>query len=116
MGGESPSPTLRFPVSLNWHDPRYPLYRSLHHLQSNLANALPQSVLFLNGHTNFVTVLMLRGRRLISGSYDESVRFWELPERGVGLGMSGAAISGQGNSSSPKMYLSYFHQIFRPKG
>ncbi|KAL0575434.1 hypothetical protein V5O48_006550 [Marasmius crinis-equi] len=72
----------------------FPLYKSLHHLQSNLANALPQRIAFLTGHTNFVTVLMLRGRRLVSGSYDESIRFWELPERqevGVGIGAKGMA-------------------------
>lgn len=45
---------------------------------------------------------MLRGRRLISGSYDETIRFWELPERGVGVGMNAAAISASlnGNSAS----------------
>lgn len=48
--------------------------------------------MFLEGHTGHVTTLTLRGRRLISGSYDESIRFWELPERGVGVGMSRAAI------------------------
>ncbi|OJA10850.1 hypothetical protein AZE42_06129 [Rhizopogon vesiculosus] len=31
----------------------YPLYRSLHHRESNFAHALPQSIRFLNGHTNF---------------------------------------------------------------
>lgn len=46
----------------------------------------------MEGHTGHVTTLTLRGRRLISGSYDESIRFWELPERGVGVGMSRAAI------------------------
>ncbi|KAE9394209.1 hypothetical protein BT96DRAFT_998680 [Gymnopus androsaceus JB14] len=54
---------------------------------------LAQSVLFLQGHTGHVTTLTLRGRRLISGSYDESIRFWELPERGVGVGMSRAAMA-----------------------
>ncbi|KAF5356596.1 hypothetical protein D9758_008236 [Tetrapyrgos nigripes] len=80
---------LKYPTN---EDGWYPLYRALHHLHSNLANALPQSILFLHGHTNFVTTLTLRGRRLISGSYDESIRFWELPERGVGVGMSAAAL------------------------
>jgi WD40 repeat protein len=61
--------------------PRYPLYQSLHHLASNLNNALPQSLTFLQGHSGFVTVLLLKGRRLISGSYDETVRFWEVPGR-----------------------------------
>ncbi|KAF9012264.1 WD40 repeat-like protein [Hymenopellis radicata] len=78
--------TATDPVPLKWPEQDegwFPLYKSLHHLHSNLANALPQSILFLNGHSNFVTVLMLRGRRLVSGSYDETIRFWELPERGL---------------------------------
>lgn len=81
---------------------REPLYRSLHHRESNFRNALPQSVRFLNGHTNFCTTLLLRGKscctsssihkgeanivascgttgkRLISGSYDETIRFWDI--------------------------------------
>ncbi|KAG1758393.1 hypothetical protein EDD22DRAFT_784016 [Suillus occidentalis] len=56
----------------------YPLYRSLHHRESNFARALPQSIRFLNGHTNFCTTLLLRGKRLISGSYDETIRFWDI--------------------------------------
>lgn len=55
-----------------------PLYRSLHHRESNFHNALPQSIRFLNGHTNFCTTLLLRGKRLISGSYDETIRFWDI--------------------------------------
>ena len=57
---------------------REPLYRSLHHRESNFANALPQSIRFLSGHTNFCTTLLLRGKRLISGSYDETIRFWDV--------------------------------------
>lgn len=77
---------------------RFPLYRSLHYRESNFANALPQSIRFLNGHTNFCTTLLLRGgyhspqkrrirlipgvmvsgKRLISGSYDETIRFWDI--------------------------------------
>ncbi|KAI0300556.1 hypothetical protein B0F90DRAFT_1723944 [Multifurca ochricompacta] len=55
-----------------------PLYRSLHHRESNFRYALPQSIRFLNGHTNFCTTLLLRGKRLISGSYDETIRFWDI--------------------------------------
>ncbi|OSX61992.1 hypothetical protein POSPLADRAFT_1143435 [Postia placenta MAD-698-R-SB12] len=55
-----------------------PLYKSLHHRESNFRNALPQSVRFLNGHTNYCTTLLLRGKRLISGSYDETIRFWDV--------------------------------------
>lgn len=57
---------------------REPLYRSLHHRESNFRNALPQTIRFLNGHTNFCTTLLLRGKRLISGSYDETIRFWDI--------------------------------------
>ncbi|KAF8885378.1 hypothetical protein CPB84DRAFT_1816828 [Gymnopilus junonius] len=56
----------------------FPLYRSLHHRESNFRHALPQSIRFLNGHTNFCTTLLLRGKRLISGSYDETIRFWDI--------------------------------------
>ncbi|VDB88449.1 unnamed protein product [Peniophora sp. CBMAI 1063] len=55
-----------------------PLYRSLHHREANFLHALPQNIRFLPGHTNFVTTLLLRGKRLISGSYDESIRFWDV--------------------------------------
>ncbi|KAI0635102.1 hypothetical protein C8Q77DRAFT_1217037 [Trametes polyzona] len=55
-----------------------PLYRSLHHRESNFRNALPQTIRFLNGHTNYCTTLLLRGKRLISGSYDETIRFWDI--------------------------------------
>ncbi|KAI0029689.1 hypothetical protein K488DRAFT_80023 [Vararia minispora EC-137] len=55
-----------------------PLYRSLHHRESNFKHGLPQSVRFLTGHTNFCTTLLLRGKRLISGSYDETIRFWDI--------------------------------------
>ncbi|KAH9896800.1 hypothetical protein C8Q73DRAFT_757283 [Cubamyces lactineus] len=55
-----------------------PLYRSLHHRESNFRHALPQSIRFLNGHTNYCTTLLLRGKRLISGSYDETIRFWDI--------------------------------------
>ncbi|EKM53225.1 uncharacterized protein PHACADRAFT_98701 [Phanerochaete carnosa HHB-10118-sp] len=54
------------------------LYRSLHHRESNFKNALPQSIRFMNGHTNYCTTLLLRGKRLISGSYDETIRFWDI--------------------------------------
>ena len=76
---------------------REPLYRSLHHRESNFRHALPQSIRFLNGHTNYCTTLLLRGayisswsftnllisssptgKRLISGSYDETIRFWDI--------------------------------------
>ncbi|KAG6860348.1 hypothetical protein C0995_012417 [Termitomyces sp. Mi166 len=69
-----PSP-LRPPATPEgWH----PLYRALHHRESNFHHALPQTIRFLTGHTNFCTTLLLRGKRLISGSYDETIRFWDV--------------------------------------
>ncbi|KAK0233809.1 hypothetical protein IW262DRAFT_1488083 [Armillaria fumosa] len=108
--------TVNDPVPLKWPDDDagwFPLYRSLHHLHSNLANALPQSILFLNGHSNFVTTLILKGRRLVSGSYDETIRFWELPERGVGVGMNAAAICVSGGSRVDVAGLAQCKKVLR---
>jgi pyrimidine and pyridine-specific 5'-nucleotidase len=55
-----------------------PLYRRLHHREANFRRGLPQSIRFLPGHSNYVTTLLLRGKKLISGSYDETVRFWDV--------------------------------------
>ncbi|KAJ3717350.1 WD40-repeat-containing domain protein [Lentinula raphanica] len=112
---QAPLPPPRGPGDAGW----FPLYKSLHHLQKNLAEGLAQSILFLHGHTNHVTTLTLRGRRLISGSYDESIRFWELPERGVGVGMSRAAIDNDINSSGvdglggAEVFVVGFHDVGR---
>ncbi|KDR79285.1 hypothetical protein GALMADRAFT_223515 [Galerina marginata CBS 339.88] len=69
-----PSPVIPPAKPEGWE----PLYRSLHHRESNFRHALPQSIRFLHGHTNFCTTLLLRGKRLISGSYDETIRFWDI--------------------------------------
>ncbi|THH17932.1 hypothetical protein EW146_g2977 [Bondarzewia mesenterica] len=72
--GDRPIASEAPPTPAGWE----PLYRSLHHRESNFRHALPQSIRFLNGHTNFCTTLLLRGKRLISGSYDETIRFWDI--------------------------------------
>ncbi|KAF8682105.1 hypothetical protein AX14_004391, partial [Amanita brunnescens Koide BX004] len=69
-----PNPVRPPPTPEGWE----PLYRSLHHRESNFHNGLPQSIRFLQGHTTFCTTLLLRGKRLISGSYDETIRFWDV--------------------------------------
>jgi len=60
---------------------------------------------------------MLRGRRLISGSYDESVRFWELPERGIGVGMNAASMNGTGPAGM-HLFLLFIcvYVLTEPKG
>ncbi|RXK40396.1 hypothetical protein M231_02229 [Tremella mesenterica] len=60
-------------------DDREELYRSLWRREKNWNRGLAQNVLFLKGHTNYVTSLRLRGDVLISGSYDETIRVWHLP-------------------------------------
>lgn len=69
---------IGFPVCGVLFDTREPLYRALHHRESNFKNALPQNIRFLTGHTNYCTSLLLKGKRLISGSYDETIRFWNI--------------------------------------
>lgn len=78
------------------------LYKKLHHRESNFRHGLPQEISFLRGHTNFCTTVILKGevffwhpladqltelinccfecigKRLISGSYDETIRFWDI--------------------------------------
>ncbi|KAG8725115.1 hypothetical protein FRC09_008458 [Ceratobasidium sp. 395] len=55
-----------------------PLYRSLHHRERNWETGQVQSIRFLKGHTGFCTTLLLKGNRLISGSYDETIRVWDV--------------------------------------
>ncbi|KAG9077422.1 hypothetical protein FRC06_008918, partial [Ceratobasidium sp. 370] len=54
------------------------LYRSLHHRERNWETGQVQSIRFLKGHTGFCTTLLLKGNRLISGSYDETIRVWDV--------------------------------------
>ncbi|KAJ7267216.1 hypothetical protein C8J57DRAFT_1068147 [Mycena rebaudengoi] len=57
-----------------------PLYRALARREGNLRNGIPQALRFLTpAHTTFTTTLLLRARRLISGSYDGTIRFWDVP-------------------------------------
>ncbi|KAJ7068372.1 hypothetical protein C8F01DRAFT_978639 [Mycena amicta] len=57
----------------------FPMYRALARREGNFNSGTPQALRFLTpSHTNFVTVLMLRARRLISGSYDGTIRFYNV--------------------------------------
>ncbi|KAG8924803.1 hypothetical protein FRC02_010191, partial [Tulasnella sp. 418] len=84
-----PSIWRRLCLQLTWSDPvplRWPedtsewepLYKSLHHREANWATGTAQSLRFLRGHTGFCTTLILKGNRLISGSYDETIRVWDV--------------------------------------
>ncbi len=58
------------------------LVRGLHFRERNWARGLAQSVDFLEGHSGFVTSMKLKGRNtLVTGSYDETIRVWDLAER-----------------------------------
>ncbi|KAJ7779175.1 hypothetical protein B0H16DRAFT_1300302 [Mycena metata] len=58
-----------------------PLYRALARREGNMASGTPQALRFLTpAHTTFTTTLLLRGRKLISGSYDGTIRFWDVPK------------------------------------
>ncbi|KAJ7097593.1 hypothetical protein C8R44DRAFT_367862 [Mycena epipterygia] len=57
-----------------------PLYRALARREGNMHSGTPQALRFLTpAHTTFTTTLLLRARRLISGSYDGTIRFWDVP-------------------------------------
>nr|XP_018264697.1 uncharacterized protein I303_02874 [Kwoniella dejecticola CBS 10117]OBR86855.1 hypothetical protein I303_02874 [Kwoniella dejecticola CBS 10117] len=58
---------------------REELYKSLWKREKNWNSGMAQKVFLLQGHTNYVTSLRLRGDVLISGSYDETIRLWHLP-------------------------------------
>jgi pyrimidine and pyridine-specific 5'-nucleotidase len=65
-----PTPVRAPPEPEGWEA----LYRSLYHREQNWNLGLCQKIRFFKGHTGFVTTLLLRGKRLISGSYDETIR------------------------------------------
>lgn len=71
---DDPVPVVPPPKESDWED----LYKGLYCRERNWAQGLVQRITFLKGHTNFVTSLKLRGRRLVTGSYDETVRVWSL--------------------------------------
>ncbi|KAF7332052.1 WD-REPEATS-REGION domain-containing protein [Mycena kentingensis (nom. inval.)] len=57
----------------------FPMYRALARREGNFYSGTPQALRFLTpAHTNFTTTLLLRARRLISGSYDGTIRFWDV--------------------------------------
>jgi hypothetical protein len=56
------------------------LYRALARREGNLRNGIPRALLFLApSHTTFTTMLLLRVCRLISGSYNGTIHFCDVP-------------------------------------
>ncbi|KIS68429.1 uncharacterized protein UMAG_03518 [Mycosarcoma maydis] len=56
-----------------------PLVKGLFFRERNWAKGLAQTIQRLEGHTGFVTAMKLKGRKtLVSGSYDETIRVWDI--------------------------------------
>lgn len=56
-----------------------PLVRSLYLRERNWSKGISQDLTFMQGHTGFVTAMKLKGRKtLVTGSYDETIRVWDL--------------------------------------
>ncbi|EJT99849.1 hypothetical protein DACRYDRAFT_117488 [Dacryopinax primogenitus] len=90
-----------------------PLYRGLHHRESNWSLGLAQSLRLLPGHTGYVTTLHLRGTRLFSGSYDETVRVWDLTSGEVVKELKVKAVSCLESLAEEEVFAVGFHDVGR---
>ncbi|PWN36181.1 uncharacterized protein FA14DRAFT_161015 [Meira miltonrushii] len=56
-----------------------PMVKGLYFRERNWAKGICQSITLMPGHTGFVTAMKLKGRTtLVTGSYDETIRVWDL--------------------------------------
>ncbi|KAL1410394.1 E1 ubiquitin-activating protein [Vanrija albida] len=55
------------------------LFKKLWRREKNWTNGQAQSLAVLSGHRNYVTSIKLWGETLISASYDDTIRIWNLP-------------------------------------
>ena len=56
-----------------------PLVKGLFFRERNWTKGLAQTIQKLEGHSGFVTAMKLKGRKtLVSGSYDETIRVWDI--------------------------------------
>ncbi|KAF8707396.1 A Receptor for Ubiquitination Targets, partial [Rhizoctonia solani] len=90
-----------------------PLYRSLHHRERNWATGQVQSIRFLKGHTGFCTTLILKGNRLISGSYDETIRVWDIRSGEEKKCLKAKAISCLDYLPDEEVLVAGFHDVGR---
>ncbi|TIA93154.1 hypothetical protein E3P99_00242 [Wallemia hederae] len=56
----------------------FPLYRALHFRERNWRTGQAQSIRFMRGHTGYVTSMQLKGGTLVTGSYDQTLRIWDM--------------------------------------
>lgn len=55
------------------------LVRGLYFRERNWSKGISQDLTLMQGHTGFVTAMKLKGRKtLVTGSYDETIRVWDL--------------------------------------
>ncbi|CAG8825805.1 24361_t:CDS:2, partial [Racocetra persica] len=81
---------LAYPSDPNqWEE----IYRGLHYREHNWVLGNVQSVKFLKGHTANVTALKLKKTTLVTGSYDETVRIWDMRNGRCIKVLQGKAIS-----------------------
>ncbi|KZT55534.1 hypothetical protein CALCODRAFT_518713 [Calocera cornea HHB12733] len=90
-----------------------PLYRGLHYREQNWALGLAQTLRFLPGHAGYVTTLHLKGKRLISGSYDETVRVWDLESGGLTKELRVKAVSCLDMLPDEEVFAVGFHDVGR---
>ncbi|TIA88557.1 hypothetical protein E3P81_03437 [Wallemia ichthyophaga] len=55
-----------------------PLYRALHFREQNWRRGAAQSIKLLRGHTGYVTSMQLKQGVLVTGSYDQTLRIWDV--------------------------------------
>ncbi|TIB81204.1 hypothetical protein E3Q22_01307 [Wallemia mellicola] len=78
LTASDPDPVVPPENEENWES----LYRALHFRERNWSKGIAQSIKFLPGHTNYVTSMQLKGGILVTGSYDQTLRIWDLKNGG----------------------------------
>ncbi|CAG8527453.1 3729_t:CDS:2, partial [Scutellospora calospora] len=90
------SATQDDPVTLTYpSDPKQweEIYHGLHYREHNWVLGNVQSVKFLKGHTANVTAMKLKKTTLVTGSYDETVRIWDMRNGRCVKTLQGKAVS-----------------------